>query len=123
MILRFASSPASADAAQTIRNQSLSHADEQAWLTDILACVGVHPVQRLDKLLPELASNCNPLRSGMTLHVNKVYHVTPSPVDLGENEDWRFDVRSEMEIKDGVISVHGSEKMVSGRSPNSVSKT
>ena len=41
---------------------------------------------------------------------HKVHHVTTiSQVasDLGENEDWLFDVASEMETEDGVIWVYG----------------
>lgn len=46
----------------------------------------------------------------LTVHVNKVHHVTTiSKVasDLGENEDWLFDVASEMETEDGAIWVYG----------------
>lgn len=44
------------------------------------------------------------------MHINKVSHVTTiSQVakDLDENEDWLFDVASEMEPEDGLIWVHG----------------
>ena len=45
----------------------------------------------------------NDLRScGLTMHVNKVHHVrTIDHVakELGENEDWLFDVANEMEPK------------------------
>ena len=44
------------------------------------------------------------------MHVNKVSHVTTiSRVakDLGENEDWLFDVANEMEPEDGVIWAYG----------------
>jgi hypothetical protein len=44
------------------------------------------------------------------MHVNKVHHVTTiSRVaeDLGESEDWLFDIACEMEIEDGVIWVLG----------------
>ncbi len=44
------------------------------------------------------------------MHTNKVHHVTTiSRVaeDLGENEDWLFDVAMEMEPEDGVIRVYG----------------
>jgi hypothetical protein len=47
---------------------------------------------------------------GLTMLVNKVHHVTTiSRVakDLGESEDWLFDVASEMDVEDGVIWVHG----------------
>ncbi len=44
------------------------------------------------------------------MHVNKVHHVTTiSRVakDLGENEDWLFDVANEMDVEDGIIWVYG----------------
>jgi hypothetical protein len=44
------------------------------------------------------------------MHVNKVSHITTiSQVakELGENEDWLFDVAAEMEPEDGLIWVHG----------------
>jgi hypothetical protein len=51
------------------------------------------------------------LRSGrLTMHVNKVHHVTTLnrvAKDLGENEDWLFDVANEMDAEDGVIWIYG----------------
>ncbi|BAR58415.1 hypothetical protein NK6_5256 [Bradyrhizobium diazoefficiens] len=48
----------------------------------------------------------NDLRSsGMTTHVNKVHHVTTIAKvakDLGEDEDWLWDIAIEMKIEDGV---------------------
>ena len=44
------------------------------------------------------------------MHVNKVSHVKTINLvakDLGESEDWLFDVAAEMEIEDGVIWVYG----------------
>jgi hypothetical protein len=44
------------------------------------------------------------------MHVNKVHHVTTIDrvaKDLGENEDWLFDVATEMDVEDGVIWVRG----------------
>ena len=44
------------------------------------------------------------------MHVNKVSHVKTINLvakDLGEDEDWLFDVAMEMEPEDGVIWVHG----------------
>jgi hypothetical protein len=44
------------------------------------------------------------------MHVNKAHHVkTISRVakELGENEDWLFDVATEMEPEDGLIWVYG----------------
>jgi hypothetical protein len=38
------------------------------------------------------------------MHVNKVHHVTTInrvAKDLGENEDWLFDVANEMDVEDG----------------------
>ena len=46
----------------------------------------------------------------MTTHVNKVHHVTTIAQvarDLGEDEDWLWDVASEMAIEDVVIWVYG----------------
>jgi hypothetical protein len=48
--------------------------------------------------------------SGVTMHVNKVHHVTTInrvADDLGENEDWLRDVASEMDAEDGLIWVYG----------------
>jgi hypothetical protein len=42
--------------------------------------------------------------------VNKVHHVTTInrvAKDLGEDEDWLFDVANEMDVEDGVIWVYG----------------
>ena len=47
---------------------------------------------------------------GLTMHVNKVHHVrTIGHVakDLGESEDWLFDVANEMDVEDGLIWVYG----------------
>lgn len=44
------------------------------------------------------------------MHVNKVSHVKTINLvakDLGEDEDWLFDVAMEMEPEDGVIWVYG----------------
>ncbi len=50
------------------------------------------------------------LRSGcLTMHVNKVHHVTTInrvAAELGEDEEWLSDVASEMEIEDGVIWIY-----------------
>jgi hypothetical protein len=53
---------------------------------------------------------CNLRTGGVTMHVNKVHHVTTITrvaQDLGEDEDWLADVANEMEIEDGVIWVFG----------------
>jgi hypothetical protein len=59
----------------------------------------------------ELDASTNDLCSSrMTIHVNKVHHVTTITQvakDLGEDEDWLRDVANEMEIEDGVIWVYG----------------
>jgi hypothetical protein len=46
----------------------------------------------------------------VTTHVNKVHHVTTITQiasDLGEDEDWLWDIANEMEIEDDVIWVYG----------------
>jgi hypothetical protein len=57
------------------------------------------------------ASSISDLRSGsLTMHVNKVHHVTTInrvAEDLGEDEDWLRDVANEMDVEDGVIWVYG----------------
>jgi hypothetical protein len=48
--------------------------------------------------------------SGLTVHVNKVHHVTTInrvAEELGEDEDWLFDLANEMEVEDGCIWVYG----------------
>jgi hypothetical protein len=53
-----------------------------------------------------------PRQGGLIVHVNKVHRVTTiSRVakDLGENEDWLFDVANEMDTEDGVIWVYGAD--------------
>ena len=52
----------------------------------------------------DLRSRC------LTMYVNKVHHVTTInhlAQELGEDEDWLWDVANEMEIEDGVIWVYG----------------
>jgi hypothetical protein len=47
--------------------------------------------------------------SCLTMHVNKVHHVTTITQvakDLGEDEDWQRDLANEMESEDGVIWVY-----------------
>jgi hypothetical protein len=54
--------------------------------------------------ISDLRSSC------LTMHVNKVHHVTTInrvAEDLGEDEDWLRDVANEMEIEDGLIWVYG----------------
>jgi hypothetical protein len=44
------------------------------------------------------------------MHVNKVYRVTTIArvaAELGEDQDWLFDVAGEMEPEDGLIWVYG----------------
>ena len=46
----------------------------------------------------------------MTMHINKVHHVTTVirlAQDLGEDEDWLWDVANEMDAEDGLIWVYG----------------
>ncbi len=45
----------------------------------------------------------------MTMHVNKVHHVTTIArvaEDLGEDADWLRDIANEMDAEDGVIWVY-----------------
>ena len=49
----------------------------------------------------------------LTMHINKVHHVkTISRVarELGEDEDWLFEIAIEMEIEDGVIWVYDTSE-------------
>jgi hypothetical protein len=60
------------------------------------------------------AAGAGQVRSGgLTMHVNKVRHVkTISRVakELGENEDWLFDIASYMDVEDGLIRVYGADE-------------
>ncbi len=50
---------------------------------------------------------------GLTMHINKVHHVkTIGRVakELGEDEDWLFEIAIDMEIEDGVIWVYDSSE-------------
>jgi hypothetical protein len=51
------------------------------------------------------------LRSrSLIMHVNKVSHVTTIDrvaADLGESQDWLFDVACEMDTEDGLIWIRG----------------
>jgi hypothetical protein len=57
------------------------------------------------------AASISDSRSGrLIMHVNKVHRVTTInrvAQDLGEDEDWLFDVANEMDVEDGVIWVYG----------------
>ena len=44
------------------------------------------------------------------MHVNKVHRVTTInrvAANLGEREDWLFDIANEMDVEDGLIWVYG----------------
>jgi hypothetical protein len=59
----------------------------------------------LESARPRLTS-----KGRVTMHVNKVSSVRTINLvakDLGEDEDWLYDVASEMEPEDGVIWVYG----------------
>jgi hypothetical protein len=59
---------------------------------------------------PDAASISYRRAGHLTMHVNKVHHVTTInrvAKDLGEDEDWISDVANEMDIEDGVIWVYG----------------
>ena len=48
--------------------------------------------------------------SGVTMHINKVHHVTTInrvADKLGEDKDWLWDVANEMDAEDGLIWVYG----------------
>jgi hypothetical protein len=48
--------------------------------------------------------------SGLTMQVNKVHRVTTInrvAANLGESEDWLFDIANEMDVEDGLIWVYG----------------
>jgi hypothetical protein len=48
--------------------------------------------------------------SGLTMQVNKVHRVTTInrvAANLGEREDWLFDIANEMDVEDGLIWVYG----------------
>jgi hypothetical protein len=60
------------------------------------------------------AASSGPICSGrLTMHVNKVHHVTTISrvaMDLGEDRDWLFEIASDMEVEDGVIWVYGIDE-------------
>jgi hypothetical protein len=70
----------------------------------VLARIATDPALRLDELLAvELyAASIGYSRSGrLTMHVNKVHHVTMInrvAKDIGENENWLSDIANEMDI-------------------------
>ena len=87
--------------------------DPQAWLADTLERIATHPAHRLDELLPwnwtPRVPRLPPWRPDLE-PVNKVHHVhTIARVAemLGEDEDWLWDVASEMDQEDGLIWVYG----------------
>lgn len=54
----------------------------------------------------ELDADISDLRSSGMTTLNKVHHgttITQVAKDLGEDEDWLWDITNEMEIEDGVI--------------------
>lgn len=60
------------------------------------------------------------------MHVNKVHDVFTShriANDLGEDENWLWNVANGMDTEDGVIWVYGMVTTASWRSPISASKT
>ncbi|MEY9104509.1 hypothetical protein ABH999_000705 [Bradyrhizobium yuanmingense] len=81
-------------------------ADLQAWLADVLARIAAHPAHRLNFCPGIGRQRSSPSR--MTTHVNKVHHVTTITKvanDLGEDEDWLWDIANEIGIERGVIWV------------------
>ena len=60
----------------------------------------------------ELDATCfsNLRSSGVIMHINKVHHLTTIgrvADDLGEDENWVWDVANEMDAEDGLIWVYG----------------
>jgi hypothetical protein len=56
------------------------------------------------------AAGRNGALRGMTTQLNKVYSVKTIALvaqELGENEDWLWDIANGMEPEDGLIWVHG----------------
>jgi hypothetical protein len=61
----------------------------------------------------ETASAGQRRSGGLIMHINKVHHVkTISRVakELGEDEDWLFEIAIDMEIEDGVIWVYDTSE-------------
>ena len=58
----------------------------------------------------DTATNGDLCSRGLIMHVNKISHVKTIGLvakDLGESEDWLFDVANEMDVEDGVIWIYG----------------
>jgi hypothetical protein len=85
--------------------------DPQAWRRSLThRRASVSSARRIAAL--ELVAPCrsHPCSRCLIKHINKVSHVTTInkvAADLGENEDWLYDVACEMETEDGVIWVRG----------------
>ncbi len=88
----------------------MNDVDPQAWLADVLARIAEHPAQRIDELLPWiLAAALGTAKSG-GLTVAAIAHVfTISYVAnlLGEDEDWLFELSTDMFPEDGCLWVYG----------------
>ena len=60
------------------------------------------------------AAGAGQLRSGrLTMHINKVHHVKMIgrvAKELGEDEDWLFEIAIGMEVEDGVIWVYDTSE-------------
>ncbi|MBB4423824.1 hypothetical protein GGD66_002368 [Bradyrhizobium sp. CIR48] len=81
--------------------------DPQAWLTDILARITAHPVHRLNELLPWDWTPASAFSARAARPRTSTRFITQVAKDLGEDEDWLWDIANEMEIEDGVIWVYG----------------
>jgi hypothetical protein len=99
--------------AALILTARLNNIDPKAWLADVFARIADMPQKPAARVVAvELdASRVGILRSGgVIMHVNKVHSVTTIgrvAKDLGQDEDWLWDVANGMDPEDGLIWVFG----------------
>ena len=65
----------------------------------------------------ELGPASQPRQGGLSVQLNKVHHVTMIArvaAELGEDEDWLWDIAVEMNQEDGLIWVYGTEEQAGG---------
>ena len=88
----------------------MNNADPQAWLADVLARIAEHPAQRIDELLPwNWRPALGTAKSGGLIMVAIAHAFTISYVAnlLGEDEDWLFELSTDMFPEDGCLWVYG----------------